>query len=188
MADVSSIKPYGAGGASLNFKDATARSNISGLDTRVTALENAGGGVKIYRIAGPEIITDDIHNSVSGVVKWDSENRVWFNDYDDTGFIYVPVTSLMPKYPSTTPPSVNVGDILIGYEDEYGSIKTVVAIMNSTTVPSIIRDCVNGNPDRTAAQKTAFYNSLASVYNEYGTLLITGAGTMGVGIFGYFTS
>lgn len=48
MADISSIKPYGTSGASLNFKDATARSNISSLNTRVTALENAGGGQSTY--------------------------------------------------------------------------------------------------------------------------------------------
>lgn len=60
MADISSFKPHGAGGTSYNFKDATARSNIStlsttvnNLGTRVTALENAGGGAVLW-------VTDEI--------------------------------------------------------------------------------------------------------------------------------
>lgn len=195
MADISAIKPAGAGGASYNFKDAAARVNINilfgqdqALDTRVTALEDApsGGGANIYRIAGPVIISDDISDQVSGVVYWDSENRAWAYDYDDTSFQYVPLTSLMPQYPNTTAPTVNVGDILIGFEEGYGSIKSVLAVMNSTTVPTIIQNCINANPSATAAEKTAFYNSLANLYNTYGTLLITGTGSYGAGVFGYF--
>lgn len=55
MADISSFKPNGAGGASYNFKDTTARNNIStlsntvnNLGTRVTALENSGGGISFW--------------------------------------------------------------------------------------------------------------------------------------------
>ena len=188
MADVSSIKPYGAGGASLNFKDATARSSISGLDTRVRALENApsGGGLKIYRIAGPSFTSEEFGAHVSGNIYWDSENRAWANDYDDTSFTYVPMTSLMPEYPNTTPPSVNVGDILINFEEGYGSIISVLAVMDSATVPTVIRNCINANPDATAAEKTAFFNSLASAYATYGTMLITARGGVGAGVFGYF--
>ena len=153
MADISAMKPNGAGGASYNFKDAAARVNINilfgqdqALDTRVTALENApsGGGVNIHRIAGPVITNEDLSNPVSGVVYWDSENRAWGNDYDDTGFQYVPVTSLMPQYPNTAAPSVSVGDILINFEEGYGFIKGVLAVMNSATVPSIVLNCING--------------------------------------------
>lgn len=187
MADISSIKPYGTGGASLNFKDATARSNISGLDTRVTALENAGGGVNIYRVYGTTITMEDFNDPVYGVLYWDSENREWTNDYGD-GFNYVPVTSLMPQYPNTTAPAAAVGDILIKYTEGYGSIKSVLAIMNSTTVPSIVQNCINANPDATSAQKTAFYNALVSFYNEYGTLLVVGEGSGSAGVYGYFSN
>ena len=196
MADISAMKPNGAGGASYNFKDAAARVNINilfgqdqALDTRVTALENApsGGGVNIHRIAGPVITNDDLSNPVNGVVYWDSENRAWGYDYDDTGFHYVPLTSLMPQYPNTSAPSVAAGDILINFnEDGYGFIKSVLAVMNSATVPSIVLNCINGNPDATSAEKTAFFNSLISTYNTYGTLLITATGRVGAGVFGYF--
>lgn len=186
MADISSIKPYGAGGASYNIKDATARTNINGLNTRVTALENAGGGIKIYRITGQAFAYDEIENGLTGVVYWDSENRAWANDYDDTSFYYVPLTSLMPNYPNTTAPSVNVGDILIGFSEGYGSIKSVLAIMNSATVPTIVQNCINAHPSATAAEKTAFFNSLKSMYNTYGTMAIVGAGYVGAGVFGYF--
>lgn len=186
MADVSSIKPYGAGGASLNFKDATARSNINGLNTRVTALENAPSGVNIYRVAGPSFGSEEFGAHVNGNVYWDSENRAWANDYDDASFNYVPVTSLMPKYPNTAAPSVNIGDILIYFDEGYGSIRTVLAVMNSATVPVIVQNCINSNPDATSAEKTAFFNSLKSAYNTYGTLLVTATGRVGAGVFGYF--
>lgn len=186
MSDISAFKPYGTGGASYNFKDATARSNISGLDTRVTALENAGSGLKIHRITGPVFTYDVIDNGLTGVVYWDSENRAWANDYDDISFHFVPLTSLMPQYPNTTPPTVNVGDILINFEEGYGYIKSVLAIMNSTTVPTIVQNCINAHPSATAAEKTAFYNSLASMYNTYGTMAIVGTGSVGAGVYGYF--
>ena len=88
MADVSAIKPAGAGGASYNFKDAAARVNINilfgqdeELDTRVTALENApsGGGPAFW-------VTDEIEDPGD----WDIsdcdylfilERSFW--DYDD---------------------------------------------------------------------------------------------------------
>lgn len=200
MADISAIKPTGTSGASYNIKDATARTNIgtlnnnvsalggrvTGLDTRVTALEKAGGGLKIYRIAGPAFAYDEIENGLTGVVKWDSENRAWTNDYDDVSFYFVPLTSLMPSYPNTTAPSVNVGDILISFSEGYGNIRSVLAVMNSRTVPSIVQNCINARPDTTAAEKTAFYNSLASMYNTYGTMAIVAAGAAGAGVFGYF--
>ena len=195
MADISAMKPNGAGGASYNFKDAAARVNINilfgqdqALDTRVTALENApsGGGVNIYRIAGPVITNEDLGNSVNGVVYWNSENRAWGNDYDDTSFQYVPLTSLMPQYPNASAPSVNAGDILINFEEGYGFIKSVLAVMNSATVPSIVLNCINSNPDATSAEKTAFFNSLISAYNKHGTLLVVATGRVGAGVFGYF--
>lgn len=185
MADISVIKPNGASGASYNIKDAAARTSISGLNTRVTALENAGA-LKMYRVAGPVILSEEIGNHVNGVVYWDAENRTWSNSYDDTGFLYVPLTSLMPQYPNTTAPSVNVGDVLITFEEGYGSIKSVLAVMNSATVPTIIQNCINANPDATSAEKTAFFNSLKSAYNTYGTLLVVGTGGVGAGVFGYF--
>jgi len=199
MADISAIKPTGTSGASYNIKDATARTNINtlnnnvsalggrvtGLDTRVTALENAGGA-KIYRIVGPAFPYDEIENGLTGVVYWDSENRAWANDYDDISFHFVPLTSLMPQYPNTVAPSVAVGDILISFSDGYGSIKSVLAVMNSRTVPTIVQNCINARPDTTAAEKTAFYNSLASMYNTYGTMAIVTAGVDGAGVFGYF--
>lgn len=88
MADISAIKPAGAGGTSYNFKDAAARVNINilfgqdqALDTRVTALENApsGGGAAFW-------VTDEIEDPGD----WDIsdcdylftlERSVW--DYDD---------------------------------------------------------------------------------------------------------
>lgn len=195
MADISSIKPAGAGGASYNFKDSAARVNINilfgqdqALDTRVTALENApsGGGVGIYRIAGPVYMSEEWGAHVNGNIYWDNENREWANDYDDTSFQYVPLTSLMPQYPNTSAPAVNVGDILINFNEGYGSIKSVLAVMNSTTVPSIVLNCINGNPDATSAEKTAFFNSLINAYNTYGTMAIVATGSVGAGVFGYF--
>lgn len=186
MADVSSIKPYGTGGASYNIKDATARTNINALNTRVTALENAGGSLKMHRIVGPVFNGSDFGNPVNGVVYWDSENRAWANDYDDTSFQYVPVTSLMPQYPNTSAPTVAVGDILVNFSEGYGFIKSVLAVMNSATVPTVIQNCINANSGATAAEKTAFFNSLISAYNTYGTLLIVTTGGVGAGVFGYF--
>lgn len=195
MADISAIKPAGAGGASYNLKDAAARVNINilfgqdqELDTRVTALENSGGGggLKMHRIVGPVFDGSDFGNPVNGVVYWDSENRVWANDYDDTSFQYIPLTSLMPQYPNTSSPAVSVGDVLVNFSEGYGFIKSVISVMNSPTVPTVIQNCINGNSGATAAEKTAFFNSLISAYNTYGTLLIVTTGSAGAGVFGYF--
>lgn len=94
MADISSFKPNGTGGASYNFKDATARSNIStlsntvnNLGTRVTALENAGGGFKLYYGADIEIedAVDYDYTDCDYVVTcrrqmWNNESGSWVKE------------------------------------------------------------------------------------------------------------
>lgn len=94
MADISSFKPHGTGGESYNFKDATARSNIStlsntvnNLGTRVTALENSGGGFKLYYGADIEIedaedyeYTDCDYVVTCRYQRWNDESGSWIKE------------------------------------------------------------------------------------------------------------
>lgn len=120
MADVSSIKPYGTGGASYNLKDATARSNINGLNTRVTALENAGSGtVRVWKaIDGIMSLDEDYPDYYRGYgevycyntksVRWvqNEDTGVWKQKtYDGLG-MYNPDTD---SYSHTFPAQLNTG-------------------------------------------------------------------------------
>lgn len=120
MSDISSFKPHGAGGTAYNFKDASARSNITtlsnsvtSLGNRVTALENAGSGFKLWTC-------DEISDNPSeywGISDCDFaailEESVW--DYDDND-----QPTLYTRYPTYTYYSgltdtiVRVGDPKVG--------------------------------------------------------------------------
>lgn len=120
MADISSFKPHGSGGTAYNFKDATARNNIStlsntvnNLGTRVTALENAGGGFALW-------VSDDISEDPSeewGLSGCDyafvCERNVW--DYDDNDqpklYTYYPTYTYYNGLEDT---NVKVGDVKAG--------------------------------------------------------------------------
>ena len=116
MADISAIKPYGTGGASYNIKDATARSNISGLDTRVTALENAGGGQSTYfsddYCSDPEEeygFTDCGYTVIVDATRWiyDDNDRQIQRTYHNTWSYYNNLTDVMERV--GTP---KVGDLI----------------------------------------------------------------------------
>lgn len=205
MADISSIKPYGSSGASYNYKDATARTNITTLyaqdealesniqtvsgrvttltntvgtiDSRVTALENAGGGGdKIYQLGGFPFSDEDMEVWGAGDIIFDSSNRTWSYSYDDTLIWYAPTSNLIPEYPSTTVPTPNVGDIVawVSYDDGYGWVRRILAIMNSTTIPTVIQNIINNNPYMTTSDRTAYFNALRAQYNAKGPIMCFG--------------
>lgn len=136
MADISAFKPYGAGGASLNFKDATARSNISGLDTRVTALENAGGSQSTYFSTeygnDPEEdygFTDCGYTVIVDATRWryDDNDRQIQRTYHDTWSYYNNLTEEMERV--GTP---KVGDII--FVKEFASMSISGTMPSDTTI------------------------------------------------------
>lgn len=120
MADVSSIKPYGTGGASYNLKDATARSNISGLNTRVTALENAGSGtVRVWKAIDTVMSLEEEYPTyyrgygedycyITKSVRWvqNEDTGVWEQKTFDGIGMYNPNTD---SYTHTFPTQLNTG-------------------------------------------------------------------------------
>lgn len=151
MADISSFKPHGAGGTAYNFKDATARTNITtlsnsvtSLGNRVTALENAGGGLAFW-------VTEEITDNPSeywGISDCDFtailEESVW--DYDDND-----QATLYTRYPTYTyyndlmetnvrVGNAKVGDIIIVnefiHQNFYGNLPadTTIGYVNNSSL------------------------------------------------------
>ena len=127
MADISSFKPNGAGGASYNFKDATARSNIStlsnsvnSLGNRVTALENAGSGtVRVWKAIDTIMPLEDEYPNyyrgygedygyITKAVRWiqNEDTGVWEQKTFDGIGMYNPDTD---SYSHTFPTQLNTG-------------------------------------------------------------------------------
>lgn len=144
MADISAIKPAGAGGASYNFKDAAARVNINilfgqdeALDTRVTALEDApsGGGVALWA-------SDDMSSDPSGDWGFSDcdyaaiyEASIWGDGEGDQPTLYTRYPTYT-YYNSSEDIVVKVGELKVGDVIMYNSNFYYVTGLATVTQPS----------------------------------------------------
>ena len=120
MADISAIKPNGAGGASYNFKDATARSNIDTLSNNVSALGGRVTSAESKANQLPQIFClvgyGDWGDTDIAYVDWDDGSF----KYQESGNVYSPLEGrhITEFYPNFDYDMGDPGDlVMIGHDE-----------------------------------------------------------------------